>query len=319
MPRVTVQDLSRELSEDHYRKLEAGNILFFPRTPIAFGEEERRFLVAQRQTGAGYHKNIAYRPAEDALTGVARGSDRETLRRLLGSFSRQAAEAVARLLPRYAASWRVDFASFRPFEESGRNLSLHARNDLLHVDAFPTRPTHGDRILRFFTNLNPTQPRVWLTGEAFGALAERFAGEARLAPLARRKSAPLARAVARVARRLGWRQLAASPYDALMHRFHNFLKENAPYQATCSKERWEFPPQSSWMVFTDLVSHAVLSGQFALEQTFLVGRAAMLSPEQAPVQVLERITGRLLTGDGERRNSSRRSSSAATMSSRRAS
>ena len=45
--------------------------------------------------------------------------------------------------PEYARSWRVDYASFRPVEEQGRELPLRHRNDLLHLDAFPTRPTHG--------------------------------------------------------------------------------------------------------------------------------------------------------------------------------
>jgi len=62
---------------------------------------------------------------------------------------------------------KLDFASFRPLEEQGRDLSLHKRNDLLHVDAFPSRPTHGGRILRVFANINPSVGRVWNVGEPF--------------------------------------------------------------------------------------------------------------------------------------------------------
>ena len=69
----------------------------------------------------------------------------------------------------------MDYASFRPVEEEGRELPLRHRNDLLHLDAFPTRPTHGARILRAFTNLHPTKERVWATSEPFSALAERYA------------------------------------------------------------------------------------------------------------------------------------------------
>ena len=46
-----------------------------------------------------------------------------------------------------------------------------------------------------------------------------------------------------------------------------------------------------WLVFTDMVSHAVLSGQFALEQTFIVSKLALVLPEKAPVSVLEKIAG----------------------------
>jgi hypothetical protein len=42
----------------------------------------------------------------------------------------------------------------------------------------------------------------------------------------------------------------------------------------------------------------VLSGQFALEQTFIVSRQAMLAPEHAPLGVLERLTGMPLIWPG---------------------
>jgi hypothetical protein len=45
------------------------------------------------------------------------------------------------------------------------------------------------------------------------------------------------------------------------------------------------------MVFTDGVPHAVMSGQFALEQTFIVPPGALVSPEASPVRVLEAIKG----------------------------
>jgi hypothetical protein len=44
------------------RILEEGNILFFGETPFALPAGDREFLLRQRQTEAGYHKNIAYRP-----------------------------------------------------------------------------------------------------------------------------------------------------------------------------------------------------------------------------------------------------------------
>ncbi len=295
MELIEVTDAKRELSPWHYGQIEKGQILFFPEMPVELPDADCRFLLRQRQTEAAYHKNIAYRPVQDTLTGAARGSDRDVLRRILRDYSRQATELLRRLLPRYGENLRVDFTSFRPFEEEGREMSVHSRNDLLHVDSFPTRPTNGDRILRFFTNLNPEKPRVWLTSEPFDALARLLGGEAGLVEEGRRRSRPFRRLVARVARGVRLHQFAASPYDAMMHRFHNFLKENRQFQENCSKHRLEFPPGSSWLVFTDMVSHAVLSGQFALEQTFVVPRQAMLEPEQAPVSILERLTGFSLT------------------------
>ena len=78
-----------------------------------------------------------------------------------------------------------------------------------------------------------------------------------------------------------------------MLRFHHFLKENSEFQ-TGEKQRIEFPPMSTWLVYTDGVSHAALSGQFALEQTFIVPTEALVSPEHAPIRVLETMCRRPL-------------------------
>jgi hypothetical protein len=45
------------------------------------------------------------------------------------------------------------------------------------------------------------------------------------------------------------------------------------------------------MVYTDGVPHAVMSGQYALEQTFIVPPEALVSPQAAPIRVLESVTG----------------------------
>ena len=79
------------------------------------------------------------------------------------------------LLTPYAGKWKLDYASYRPLEEHGRPARLRARNDLPHVDAFPTRPTNGDRILRLFTNINPAQNRVWITSQTFDVIGPQFA------------------------------------------------------------------------------------------------------------------------------------------------
>ena len=90
-------------------------------------------------------------------------------------YSQRAIAFMATFLERYAASWRIDFASFRPIEEAGRQVALHSRNDLLHFDSFPTRPSHGDRLLRIFTNIHQERARVWITSDHFEALAGQFA------------------------------------------------------------------------------------------------------------------------------------------------
>jgi hypothetical protein len=85
--------------------------------------------------------------------------------------------------------------------------------------------------------------------------------------------------------------LKRTPYDDFMMRFHNFLKENARFQAESEKYPFQFPAGSSWMVYTDTVPHAVLAGQYALEQTLLVAPEALVAPDHAPLTVLERLAG----------------------------
>src|SRR5208282_4276814 len=272
-------------------QLETGNILFFTRTPFDIAQGDREFLLGQTQTSSALHKNVAYRPAEDRITGLAKSEnlEAERLRVILKNYSKRATQFLGELLSPYAGKWKLDFASFRPLEERGRPARLHARNDLPHFDSFPTRPTNGDRILRFFTNLNPSQNRVWATSQTFEAIGSHFA---KSLGLPRPRSAnPLARSMRGLASALCLPGSHRSPYDNFMHRCHNAMKEDASFRETCPKQRWEFPPGSSWIVFTDCVSHAVLEGQYALEQTFLISRQAMVDPEKSPIAILERIAG----------------------------
>lgn len=276
------------------RNLEAGHIVLLPVTPIEIPTADRELLLGRKQSSSVYHKNIAYRPLEDRVTGVDKGEEREAenLRRILREFSQRSVEFLKTFLSPYAGRWKLEFASFRPIEEKGRTARVHARNDLLHFDSFPTRPTNGARILRFFTNINPRHNRVWLTSqtfEAFGPLMVKRGG------LFSSLNNPFVRGANSLARALHLRAANRSPYDDLMHRCHNVMKEDANFQKNTPKTRWEFPPNSSWMAFTDFVSHAVLSGQYALEQTLLVPHAALLDPQRAPLAILESLAGRRLT------------------------
>src|SRR5437016_1599019 len=160
-----------ERLRDYCSQLEAGDILFFPDTPTNIPAEDLSFLLGHQQVGGAYHKNIAYRPLEDRITGfdAQDSSGEKRLRGIMGRYSRDVIEFLKKFLGPYQSRWKVDYASYRPEEEEGRDLSLRKRNDLLHTDAFPTRPTHGDRILRFFNNINPDNTRNWITTETFDA------------------------------------------------------------------------------------------------------------------------------------------------------
>ena len=80
-----------------------------------------------------------------------------------------------------------------------------------------------------------------------------------------------------IAAKLGLPVVDRPAYDKFMLKIHHAMKEDVAFQQTCRKDRWEFPSGSTWIVFTDGASHACLSGQYALEQTFTIGAAAWLS------------------------------------------
>jgi hypothetical protein len=288
-----------ERSRWYCEQLEAGQILMFPGLLFDLPAADQERLLALRQADSRYHKNISYRPRQDLMRGVAadRPEDAKELHRIMRSYSQQVTESLSRILAPYAAHWTLDYASFRPFEEQGRDLPLHQRNDLLHVDAFPSRPTHGGRILRVFTNLNPDRERVWVTTDRFDALAPRMANDAGLDRIAAGAASPLralTRGVTTLRRAAGLGGADRSAYDQFMLRFHDFLKENSRFQEETPKIRLEFPPLSTWIVYTDGVPHAALSGQFALEQTYIIPVDALIAPDHAPLRVLEALCGRPL-------------------------
>jgi hypothetical protein len=279
-------------------QLESGDILYFPETPVPIPQSDLGFLLGQQQTNSSLHKNIAYKPMTDTLSGVdtktADAADVARLQSIMRQYSKSVVTFLTRFLSPYQAQWQLDYASFRPNEEEGRDLPLRKRNDLLHTDAFPTRPTHGARILRFFINIHPSRTRDWVVGDPFATLVKQFA-PMEIAPS---PDNALSRAAKGLGRAVGLGgalpSIKRSPYDDFMVRFHNFLKENARFQAECAKYPWQFPAGSSWMVYTDTVPHAVLAGQYALEQTLLVKPEALVAPETSPLKVLEEIAGTTL-------------------------
>lgn len=277
-------------------QLETGGILYFPLTAVPLPADDLAFLLGREQSGSRLHKNIAYKPNRDRLTGANRKSagaaELEQMRSAMRRYSAGVDAFLSRFLAPYKRRWRLDYASFRPIEEENRDLPLHRRNDLLHTDAFPTRPTRGRRILRFFHNIHPTRTRDWVVGEPFGKVVDKFTPGKLAMP---KPDGMLAGAGKLMARAIGLGgllpQVKRTPYDEFMMQLHNAMKEDSEFQLGCAKEEVQFAPGSSWMVYTETVPHAVLAGQYALEQTFLIDPGAMVVPESAPVRILEKMAG----------------------------
>jgi len=263
--------------------LEAGAVVFLPNL---------RFEVQPAEVGLftpailGAAKNASFDPASGRLGGTSAGpEDAAALRGMMARFSTAAAGLVDGLFPHYRTRVTRARASFRPAEIAGRQTTWRKDDTRLHVDSFPATPTGGRRILRVFTNVNPDgRPRAWRVGGAFEAVARRFgdrlrlpwAGSGHLLALLRVTKSP------------------RTPYDALMLQLHDRMKEDEPFQRESPQTAIDFPAGSTWLAFTDQVSHAAMAGQYQFEQTFLLPVSAMLNDARSPLRVLERLKGRRL-------------------------
>jgi hypothetical protein len=286
---VTVDRWPQGAGIDYRTDLETGNVVFFPSTPFPLPEDAKEFLRNLNFAGGAVHKNVAYRTATDRITGIE-GPQTERVRAIMRDYSSNVIAFTRELLPIYAASWKLDYASFRPIEEEGRDLPLNKRNDLIHTDAFPSRPTNGDLILRVFTNIHPSKPRSWVTTDAFPTIAAKYAKDAGLDRIA--TSGRLLNRTAKLLRTAGLPLVPRTPYDRFMLRFHEYLKRNGDFQRNCPKYPFDFPAGSTWLAFTDVLPHSVQSGQHALEQTFIIARRSLANPDSAPAAILERLCGR---------------------------
>jgi len=263
--------------------LEWGDVLFAPSLAFQIQPGESRLLSPSI---AAASKNVSFDPSIGRVAGTSlTGDDRSALQALIARFSDQATNLVRRLLPAYGRTMIVGRTSFRPIEIAGRASSWRKDDTRLHVDSFPATPVQGRRILRVFTNVNPHgRPRSWRIGEDFESLALRFSSALRV---------PLP-GYGMVLRLLHVTKSMRSPYDALMLQLHDRMKADMTYQSSVVQTPVDFPSGSTWMAFTDQVSHAAMAGQFQLEQTFVVPVDAMIDERRSPLRILERLTGRKL-------------------------
>jgi len=259
-------------------RLERGDIVVLD--PCAFplpAEADRQFLREQQLSGS---KNINYNPANDSVSGFLPTTPDQParLQKILSAFSAAAGDWVRATLSRYAI--KPDRATFRPEEEATRRLRVTARNDLLHIDSFSTRPTGGGRLLRLFVNLHPTDVRVWITSDTFAELLQQFGTQAGLPE----------------SERLTWfekfvqfcerKDQATTPFDQFMVRFQRFLKRNGDFQEKARKTFWHFRPGVAWLVMPDGVAYAELRGRFALEHSFFVSQESLALPDLTPAALL---------------------------------
>jgi hypothetical protein len=263
--------------------LENGSVVMLPGLAFALSADERKLLDPRI---LGKAKNVSYTPATKKLGGtVCTGAEAETLRALIARYSSCAHQQMLALFPHYEKTLKVGRTSMRPAEIAGRKTSWRSDDSRLHVDAFPTLPTYGERIIRVFCNVNPYgKPRVWRLGEPFEDVARRFLPGIK----------PPFPGSAQVLHWLHLTKKLRSPYDHYMLQLHDAMKSNTEYQQSVGQTPIEFVPGTTWITFSDSVSHAALAGQHQFEQTFNLPVTAMLDVNKSPLRILERLTARPL-------------------------
>jgi hypothetical protein len=261
--------------------LEQGAVLLFPNLAFALSDDEKLFLDARVADGKAKNISLDHTSGKMQASSLT-GEKAQALAAMIERFGSQAATLVHELLPyRHVERART---SFRPVQVKGRSYSKISDDRLLHIDAFPSRPLRGRRILRFFANVAPTTPRRWHVGEPFEDFARDFLP--RVGPHLPGKSW--------LYDRLGVTRGRRSRYDELMLSLHDAAKLDSAFQQNSPHQRIDFPPGCCWLAFTDQVLHAALGGEFALEQTFHLDVEQMAEPQRAPIKVLERLSGKTL-------------------------
>ncbi|CAN5128991.1 Kdo hydroxylase family protein [soil metagenome] len=265
--------------------LEGGGLILLPQTPFEVLASERDLIDPAVLTPKS--KNVSLDPASGEVGGSSvEGERREAMRAMIARYADFAEGLIGEILPGYSGALQRRRTSFRPGAVDTRALSPRKDDRRLHVDAFPSSPVQGRRILRVFSNVDPMgRDRVWEVGnDDFETFARSLSGRLQ-------GRSETVRGLMQALKITRGRRTA---YDQAMLELHDGAKLDDAWQAAAPRTRLAFPAGSSWIVYTDGSLHAALSGQHAFEQTYLLPVEAMYHPERSPLRALERVTGRAL-------------------------
>jgi 3-deoxy-D-manno-oct-2-ulosonic acid (Kdo) hydroxylase len=296
MSTLNLSDVIHELPDTDWRQgvthgveplVESGKVLSFAHLPFVLQANEQRFLDEKYADPAS--KNISVRwlyDGQSELKGaVGSAEDCAALHAMIERYSQQAEALALRLFPHYAGKLKRGNSSFRPAQIAGRVTSWRQDDSRLHVDAFPSNPTQGTRLLRVFCNINPHgEPRAWRVGEPFEAHARRYLPNIP-------KPIP---GSAWLLHKLHITKKRRTLYDHYMLQLHDRAKADAAFQKNSPQVAINFAPGTTWVVYSDQVLHAASSGQFMMEQTFYLHVDDQQQPALSPLKTLERVAGRAM-------------------------
>jgi hypothetical protein len=206
---------------------------------------------------------------------------------LMARYAAWASDLIGEFFPAYHAELEFGRTSLRRRSvQDEPPLSRRKDDRSLHLDAFTSQPVAGRRILRVFSNIDPTgAEREWAIADGgFEDFAQRF----------RHRARRLIPGEAALLESLSLTKCRRTDYDQIMLGMHDAAKRDRGYQASAPRRFVSFPGGSTWLAFTDQTPHAAVSGQCALEQTFYVPVEALAEPASSPLRILERLWGAAL-------------------------
>ncbi|SDE63280.1 3-deoxy-D-manno-oct-2-ulosonic acid (Kdo) hydroxylase [Massilia sp. PDC64] len=266
--------------------LEAGKVLYFPNfAQHGFAPQKEELALFREDIRDPKTRNISLSSTGDLKGVVGDDATKALMAGMIGRFRAEAESLLGNLVPRYGEHLRRGATSFRPSVVQNRVQSWRADDRRMHVDAFPSRPNYGERLLRVFTNVNlEGEPRVWRVGEPFEDVARRFLPKVK----------PYSAWQAKVLNALHVTKSLRSEYDHIMLQLHDAMKSDLDYQKNAPQVTFNFPPGCAWVCFSDQTSHAVMAGQYMMEHTLQLSPMHQYDKDASPLAILTRMKGHAL-------------------------
>jgi hypothetical protein len=266
------------------KAIEDGKVIYFENLKFKLSKQEKKLFspnIIEPHT-----RNISLNSDGSIKGAIGTKEDIKILRAMIERFRNQAKNLIYSAFPEYKPYLKLAPTSFRPLDVVLRNTSWRADDKRLHIDAFPSRPNYGERILRVFINLNPKgAPRIWRIGEPFENIVDKHL----------KKIRPYSYIYAKLINILGITKSLRSEYDHIMLGLHDAMKSDLQYQKNSPQITIPFASGTVWICLSDQASHAAMSGQYMMEQTFYLPVAKQYNPEKSPLKILSKLLKRNLT------------------------
>lgn len=193
--------------------------------------------------------------------------DTEEFRVFLGEFFRVAESTVATALGLEDSSLCPDRVTWRPNELATTTRRWNARDDLFHLDSFPSRPAQGRRILRLFYNASQADCIVWSHTFNLDVYIRKYYCNG------------------------GQPSSGSRPDgfgDNLMAQIHDQMKRQEDFQETAPRVLHSFAPGEAWIVLTDTCLHSFLRGDWLMDVSWFVSAPWLTQSKWSPKACFDR-------------------------------